>query len=129
MHLPVKEFRFALKECKRILSDEGILRVVVPNLRFYVDEYLESSSPTKSIDFSLDTGMGSESFVNLLSRMRGDSHHVMYDSETMINELRRAGFSKVRQAYFGDSECIDFSDVEAQDRWTYPCCIGFECSK
>lgn len=128
-HLPVKEFRIALKECKRILRDEGILRVVVPNLRFFVDEYLESSSPTKSIDFSLDTGMGSESFANPLSRMRGDSHHVMYDAETMLNELRSAGFPKVRQAYFGDSECAEFSEVEDQGRWTYPLCIGFECSK
>jgi len=81
----------------------------------------------KSIDFCLSTGMGTESFANPLSRMRGDSHHIMYDVETMMNELRSAGFSNVRQAYYSDSEYKEFSEVEDKGRWDFPVNIGFEC--
>jgi SAM-dependent methyltransferase len=126
-HLPLKEFRIALKECRRILKEGGIFRAVVPNLRYYIDHYLDSTSPTKSIDFCLSTGMGTESFPNPLSRMRGDSHHIMYDQETMMCELNNAGFSRVRHAFFGDSENKEFAEVEDKGRWGFPSCIGFEC--
>jgi SAM-dependent methyltransferase len=61
-HLPLKEFRVALKECRRILKNGGVFRAVVPNLKYCIDQYIASSSPTKSIDFCLSTGMGTESF-------------------------------------------------------------------
>lgn len=126
-HLPLKEFRVALKECRRILRNGGVFRAVVPNLEYCIDQYVSSRSPTRSIDFCLATGMGTESFANPLSRTRGDSHHIMYDIETMTNELRNAGFSKVRQAYYGDSECKEFAEVEDERRWVFPVNIGFEC--
>jgi len=126
-HLPLKEFRIALQECRRVLKNGGVFRAVVPNLKYCVEQYLSSSMPTKSIDFCLATGMGTESFANPLSRMRGDSHHMMYDVETMIYELRSSGFSSVRQAYYGDSECKEFSEVEDKGRWVFPVNIGFEC--
>lgn len=126
-HLPLKEFRTALKECRRILKVGGVFRAVVPSLRYCIDQYLASNSSTKSIDFCLATGMGTESFANPLSRMRGDSHHIMYDLETMMSELKSSGFASVRQAFFGDSEYNEFSEVEDKGRWSFPVNIGFEC--
>ena len=126
-HLPLKEFRIALKECRRILKEGGAFRAVVPNLRYYIDQYLDSTSPMKSIDFCLETGMGADSFANLLSRIRGDSHHIMYDQESMMNELCNAGFQGVRHAFFGDSGRKEFAEVEDVSRWSFPSCIGFEC--
>lgn len=126
-HLPLNEFRIALKECRRIIKPGGVFRAVVPNLRYYIDQYLHSHSNTKSIDFSLASGMGTESFANPLSRMRGDSHHIMYDLETIVNEFEAAGFLHVRQAFFGDSHFIEFSEVEQEERWNFPINIGLEC--
>lgn len=126
-HLPLKEFRIALKECRRILKNGALFRAVVPNLRFCIDQYLDSTSPTKSIDFCLATGMGTESIANPFSRMRGDSHHIMYDLETMMNELKNSGFASVRQAFYGDSESKEFLEVEDKTRWSFPVNIGFEC--
>ena len=126
-HLPLKQFRTALAECRRILKDGGVYRLVVPNLKYYIDQYLASTSSTKSIDFCLATGMGTESFANLLNRARGDSHHIMYDLETMMNELQTSGFASVRQAFYGDSAFADFLEVEDKSRWEFPVNIGFEC--
>ena len=91
-HLPLKEFRISLAECMRVLKSGGIFRAVVPNLMYYIEEYLSSESETKSIDFCLNSGLGTESYANPLSRMRGDKHHIMYDAKTLENELKRAGF-------------------------------------
>jgi SAM-dependent methyltransferase len=126
-HLPLREFRAALKECRRILKSGGVFRAVVPNLGYYIARYIDSQSPTRSIDFCLATGMGTESFANPFSRMRGDSHHIMYDLETMMNELTSSGFSSVRQAAYGDSSFKEFSEVESRERWRFPENIGFEC--
>ena len=126
-HLPLKEFRVALRECRRILKNGGVFRLVVPNLEYFVQQYLSSCSSTKSIDFCLATGMGSECFSNPLSRIRGDSHHIMFDVATMMSELRKAGFTNVRQAYHGDSEFEEFLEVEDKARWDFPVNIGFEC--
>lgn len=128
-HLPLREFRLALNECKRILTNGGVMRIVVPNLSYHVHQYIESSSPSKSIEFSLNSGMGLERFPNIFSRLRGDSHHIMFDKETMLNELRNAGFINVRQSFFGDSNSHEFSEVEDLERWHSPENIGFECYK
>lgn len=41
-HLTFEEASVTLLECKRVLKDNGILRVVVPNLEFYVNLYSRS---------------------------------------------------------------------------------------
>jgi ubiquinone/menaquinone biosynthesis C-methylase UbiE len=128
-HLPLKEFRKSLNECRRILKPGGTFRAVVPNFRFYVDQYLSGTSPTKSIEFCLNSGLGAEYYVNPISRvLRGDAHHIMYDPQALEHELRCAGFNDVRQAFYGDSK-KDFSSVEREDAWKYPNCVGFECIK
>ena len=83
----------------------------------------------KSIDFCLESGLGSESFQNPVSRLRGDSHWMMFDRSTLGNELVVAGFAQVDQAFFGSSKYPEFSDVESLSRWSYPENIGFECIK
>ncbi|KGG14951.1 MULTISPECIES: class I SAM-dependent methyltransferase [unclassified Prochlorococcus] len=128
-HLPLKEFTFAIKESYRILKKGGIFRLVVPNLRYFIEEYLDSDSKSKSIDFCLNSNLGKESFENIFSRMRGDGHHLMYDYQTLENELSKVKFSSIRRARFDDSEYSEFKEVEDKNRWEYPENIGFECIK
>ena len=129
-HLPFKEFRKALKESYRILKKGGVFRVVVPNFDFFIQEYLDSTSKTKSIDFCLNSSLGSEYFANILSRMRGsDKHNIMFDYETLENELKNFKFSFIRIAKYNDSSFEIFKEIEDKDRWIYPENIGFECIK
>lgn len=128
-HLPLKEFRFAMKESHRILKKGGVFRFVVPNLKFFVEQYLNSKSKTKSIDFCLETYLGKETFGNIFSKIRGDSHHIMFDYETLEHEISNIGFSNSRRAMFKDSHFKVFEDVEDKNRWAYPENIGFECIK
>ena len=129
-HLPLREFRKALAESYRVLKKGGVFRLVVPNLSFFIREYLDSSSKTKSIDFCLNSSLGSKYFVNFLSRMRGsDKHNIMFDYETLENELKNFKFSVIRKAKYNDSSYAVFREIEDKDRWNYPENIGFECIK
>ena len=129
-HLPFKEFRKALKESYRVLKKGGVFRVVVPNFYFFIQEYLDSTSKTKSIDFCLNTLLGAEYFENIFNRMRGGSkHNIMFDYETLENELKNFKFSLIRKAKYNDSEFEVYKEIEDKDRWIYPENIGFECIK
>lgn len=125
-HLPFCSAKLALINTLKILEPGGCFRLVVPNLSFYINKYISSNQANAAISFCIETGMGTEVWPNIFSRMRGDSHHLMYDSKALQYLLDSIGFSSVREAKYGDS-VFDFSAVENPDRWCYPENIGFEC--
>jgi hypothetical protein len=51
----------------------------------------------------------------------------MWDYPSIENELRQAGFQKIRRANYGDSEDSMFRKVEEKERWED--CLGIECVK
>jgi len=125
-HLPFCSAKLALLNTLKILEPGGRFRLVVPDLSFYINKYISSNQANAAISFSIETGMGTQAWPNLFTRMRGDSHHVMYDCKALIYLLESIGFSSVREAKYGDS-AFDFSAVEDPNRWSSPENIGFEC--
>ena len=60
--------------------------------------------------------------------MRGsDKHNIMFDYETLENELKKFKFSIIRIAKYNDSSFETFKKIEDKDRWIYSENIGFEC--
>ena len=98
-HLPLKEFRKSINESYRILKPGGVFRLVVTNLKYYINQYQNSKSKTKSIDFCLNSNLGKDSHENFFSRLRGDSHHIMFDYETLENELKKFNFLNCKAKY------------------------------
>ena len=125
-HLPLQGARAALANTLHLLEPGGCFRLVVPDLRFFIDEYLSSSSDDAAVRLCLESGLGTFARASLLARIRGDRHHMMYDAKALGSMLASAGFSSVREASHGDSE-YDFSAVEDPGRWQKPGTIGFEC--
>ena len=125
-HLPLESAKIALSNTAAILEPDGCFRIVVPDLKYYIDQYLASGEADAAIEFCLQTGMGSRAWGFILSRLRGDRHHLMYDDKALRFILEGSGFSRIRQAFYGDSN-FDFSDVEIPERWQVPGTIGFEC--
>jgi SAM-dependent methyltransferase len=94
-HLTKKDGHRFLLECYRVLRTGGIVRIVVPDFRYYVDEYLSGR-------------LGAEDFVAKLGVLFGDEDHglkgrlapfyryphkCMYDEEALLAALGRAGFT------------------------------------
>lgn len=130
-HLCLDDFRQALHETRRILADDGIFRLVVPDLRVYVERYLAGVGAGESgaaIRFLEDTGLGvrshSRSPVGLASRLFGNSaHQWMWDEESLRAELDRAGYSAIRRAKLGDCEDAMFAVVENPERFDDACAM------
>lgn len=120
----MNSFKSAIREVYRILKKGGVFRLVVPNLKYYINNYLYSNSQTKSIDFCLETLLGTELYPNFFSRLRYDRHHILYDLETLEYELKLLPFSNVREAFYSDSEFDVFKEVEQEKKWVQEEFVG-----
>lgn len=131
-HLYLNEAANLLQECRRVLRPGGILRMVVPDLRAMIDEYLGQGS--------LDGGEGVKGLApaDLLNKrflLRKEnppagsliykiysiltdfhSHKWMYDAESLIRHVQQAGFSEVSAMPVHISRIEDITKVELLER-------------
>ncbi|WP_288423868.1 class I SAM-dependent methyltransferase [uncultured Spirosoma sp.] len=134
-HLSLDDFRRALTNSYRILKPGGIFRCVVPDLesaaRAYIAE-LDKGNPASSIAFIDTTLLGVKArpttVRSRISALFGNSHHLwMWDTKSLAEELRKAGFVQIRACRFNDSEDPMFRHVEAADR--FEGAAALECRK
>ena len=94
-----------LKECRRVLKQDGILRFTVPHLDPYLQLYLEDNAVKlsemiydvpKDYDEIFDTAWGRISWL----LYRNGEHRGAYDSKSIKHIVRLAGFTNVRQTSF-----------------------------
>jgi SAM-dependent methyltransferase len=104
-----------LSECFRVLRSGGIIRVVVPDLRHVVDEYLKGNIPADEFVASLNviTGNSRSCIKNRLSALIEFPQYCFYDSARLIEVIKKAGFAaSLRQAF--DSDIDDINTIELQ---------------
>ena len=132
-HLYYSEAKQVLKECYRVLEPRGILRVVVPDMRFIVMEYLRAISehtsapkprsvnPADLLNQRLLFRKESPPSGNLFFRVYMTwndfhSHKWMYDSESLCLCFRAAGFVEVGEMQFRQSRIDAIEAVEQAGR-------------
>jgi len=116
-HFSKEEGRRFLSECYRVLRKNGIIRIVVPDLRKDVIEYMEGR-------------VYADDFVEKLGVLYGDSdntlkgrlspfiqfpHKCMYDNSRLIDILSEIGFEATVRAPF-DSDIEEIRQVELESR-------------
>jgi predicted SAM-dependent methyltransferase len=101
------EVGFTLSELHRVLEPGGVLRVIVPDARRFIEAYLSGDKARwRELGWALDA-MPHDIYtpmhiVNHIFHQDGE-HKFGYDFETLAFALRRAGFSEVVQQSFGVS--------------------------
>lgn len=133
-HVYFNEGQRLLAECFRVLRAGGVLRMVVPDLRAIITEYV--SSPDKfdgttgngSIETSADrvnhrllfrgtTPPGGSALYRLYSSSTDfHSHKWMYDAQSLTHHLRRRGFVQVTQRGYRESRISDIASIEQPGR-------------
>ena len=131
-HLALDELRVALRNTFQYLAPGGTFRMVLPDLKQHVREYLASDDPQAAHRFMQNTRLGEEhrprGLQAFLRQLFGNSaHRWMWDFPSLTYELERAGFSSIRRAEYGDASDPRFDDVEEKDRWENA--LGIECTK
>jgi SAM-dependent methyltransferase len=121
-HLYYEDAKVLTRECYRILKPGGVLRLVVPNLRTFVEDYVRDNSPQAADILNrklLFRGTRRErSFIYRFYTGLTDfhSHKFMYDPPALIQLLQNAGFNDVHEKECFQSDISEISQVESEDR-------------
>jgi SAM-dependent methyltransferase len=126
-HLALDDFRKALKNTYKLLKTGGIFRCVVPDLEYAIELYCKEKKTGTAMAahaFMQNTLLGithrPRGINGLVRAFYGNSHHLwMWDGYSLMEELRNAGFSSVRQCSFNDCADKNFRYVEESGRFRH----------
>lgn len=133
-HLALSDFLKAIQNTYSIMKTGAIFRCVVPDLKAYAVNYLDSYDmiPDPAHAFMKNLLLGKEyqegGLKGFSKKLFGNSHHLwMWDEKTLRHELEKVGFKDVRNCRFGDCADPYFNYVEKEDRFIDA--VAIECRK
>lgn len=116
-HFSKKDGRRFLAECHRVLRKDGIIRIIVPDLRRHVLDYIEGRIEADDFVEKLGVlyGNGANVLKNRIAPLIQFPHKCMYDSPRLLKILDEIGFDAKSRAPF-DSDITHIRLVELQGR-------------
>ncbi len=133
-HLTPEKANLVINECRRVLVEGGIIRILVPDLRLLVDDYLkakQTNNPESADRFmeslSLHAVGNPPPFFNRILERWTTGHQWMYDYESLAHKLREAGFKEVQKCEAGKSDMADIHLFSGEV--THPDSIYLEAKK
>ncbi|KKQ31643.1 MAG: Methyltransferase type 11 [Candidatus Shapirobacteria bacterium GW2011_GWE1_38_10] len=99
-----------LRECKRVLKDRGLIRIVLPDLTKMMKKYKNAESFNREY-FGFDKDL----YVGILGNIKKlfiRGHQWMYDAEEARELLKIAGFNKIKIMRFGIGACPDIKRLD-----------------
>lgn len=107
-----------LKECHRVLNKDGIIRVIVPDLKVFVNKYIAGDIPADKFVEELNVLSSTSDLIGLkkvITNMISFPHKCMYDHKVLLNNMREVGFdAKIRLPF--DSNIDDIRTIELESR-------------
>ena len=107
-HLGLGEALEFLKECRRVLSPDGALRLSTPNLDWVLTTHYrwQNMTPEENRD----------DCVRLNRAFHAWGHQFLYNRPTLESALRGAGFAEVAFRHYGESAREDLSGLERHEK-------------
>jgi predicted SAM-dependent methyltransferase len=106
-----------ISECHRVLKPSGIIRIIVPDLKYCIHNYLCGLIPADEFLKSLGVLYINDSnkIKNRLGPLFQFPHKCMYDTESLCKLLHSAGFEAHPKPPF-ESSIIDIQSIELEAR-------------
>jgi predicted SAM-dependent methyltransferase len=112
-HFSYEDSLAIARECFRVLLPKGVLRIVVPDLRLIVNDYLRDERPMASHNF-LERLSLNRTFRDLVHP--GANHSQMFDQRSLVYMLKQAGFDNPQVCTFMSSRIPDIKNIELEGR-------------
>lgn len=100
-HLYPWDAEHCLRECHRVLTPKGLLRIAIPDLDQMVSAFRECE-PQEFLASIYEYGRG----------MDKNSHHWHYNFYSLSRLLRSLGFSSVERCQYQEGKCPDLRLIE-----------------
>jgi predicted SAM-dependent methyltransferase len=110
-HLVLEDGLAFLRECRRALGEEGVLRLSTPNLDWVIDTHYHFAPDASSESRIYDCFQLNRAF-------HGWGHQFLYNQPMLEASLRDAGFGAVRFERYGESEIPFLRGLERHETWT-----------
>lgn len=112
-HFTFAQSLLLAKECLRVLKPDGVLRIVVPDLKQLVQDYLSDSDSMASHRFIERLSL-SHTWQDLLHR--GAHHQQMFDGRSLLGLLDKAGFEDAQLSDYCQSRISNLAGLELAQR-------------
>ena len=108
-HLAYDDALKLMREARRVLRDDGVLRLSTPNLDWvWVTHY--------RLDAPEDQQVAACFYLN--RAFHGWGHQFLYNERTLTATLRDAGFANVKRVAYGESEHPELRGLERHEKST-----------
>ena len=108
-HLSLDEGLAFLRECRRVLNPDGILRLSTPNLDWVMITHYRGPSVSGD-DARLDC-------VRLNRAFHGWGHQFLFNQAMLDSALRSAGFDRIVPCRYGESTRAELAGLERHETW------------
>ena len=124
-HLSKNAANHFIKECNRVLKKGGILRIVVPDMKKIVDDYLLNKDADVLLERSLLVPPSLESLKSKIQLfLVGYRHHQwMYDSKSLQKLLFKNGFNNSIEQPPGQTLILNTDGLNLSERSKESICI------
>lgn len=113
-HLTPEESKIFLKDCYRILEQDGVLRIAMPSLEYTVEKY-QSDNWRDQDWLTWPEYKFIETRAEMLNiAMRWWGHQWLYDREELHRRLKEAGFTIIRDMEWGESSIPELKNLETR---------------
>jgi predicted SAM-dependent methyltransferase len=118
-HLDRREAKLFLQEACRVLRADGVLRIVVPDLRMLVDRYVRDRDADALMDglyIDLDKPISTGARIRHTFLTGFRLHHWMYDAGSLQALLARQGFVDTVVLPPGETTIADPGELNLRER-------------
>ena len=108
-HLTLDDGLAFLKECRRVLRSDGILRLSTPNLDWVILTHYRGAAAAED-DAKVDC-------LRLNRAFHGWGHQFLYNRATLVAAVRSAGFATAIFRSYGESDVPELKGLERHETW------------